>query len=136
MPTVRMEADGRCMVDFRLSAIAGAAEAWLVGDFNDWSLSATPMRRHDDGTFSATVPLAHARAYRFRYYLGDGKWENDWAADDYVPNDFGGSDSVIRTPGITPSAPTNSHHDHTVRSHTAGTQRSTQPQVRTRTGRN
>lgn len=107
MPTLTIGADGRCMVEFRLSATVGAAQAWVVGDFNDWSLSDTPMRRHHDGAFSATVALAPARSYRFRYYLGNGEWENDWGADDYVPNEFGGSDSVISTPAKLTIEPTN-----------------------------
>ena len=37
-------------------------------------------------------------SYRFRYYLGDGEWENDWSADDYVDNDHGGADSVVHVP--------------------------------------
>ena len=35
------------------------------------------------------------RSYRFRYYLGGGRWENDWDADSYVDNEFGGADSVV-----------------------------------------
>lgn len=98
MPTLTMGADGRCIVEFRLSATVGAERAWVVGDFNGWSLSKTPMQRQLDGSFSVTVELVPARAYRFRYYLGNGEWDNDWGADDYVPNEFGGSDSVITIP--------------------------------------
>jgi len=29
--------------------------------------------------------------------IDDERWENDWAADDYVPNGFGGDNSVVRT---------------------------------------
>lgn len=97
MPTLTVGADGQCVVEFRLSAAVGATRAWVVGDFNDWSPSATPMRREPDGAFSVSVTLALDRSYRFRYYLGEGEWENDWAADDYVPNRFGGSDSLICT---------------------------------------
>jgi hypothetical protein len=42
-----------------------------------------------------TVDLAAGRAYRFRYLLDGQRWDNDWAADAYVPNSFGGDDSVV-----------------------------------------
>ena len=38
------------------------------------------------------------RQYRFRYLFDEGRWENDWAADDYVANEFGGEDSVVVVP--------------------------------------
>lgn len=47
------------------------------------------------GSFTATVRLPGGRRYRFRYVLDDGRWENDWAADGYVTNEFGGEDSVV-----------------------------------------
>jgi len=99
MATVTVDDQGRCVAAFRLPDPNGASRAWVAGDFNDWSLEATPMTRAADGSLSATVVLQPGRRYRFRYYLGDGAWENDWDADEYVPNEFGGADSVITTPG-------------------------------------
>jgi hypothetical protein len=43
------------------------------------------------------VTLAGNSTYRFRYLLDDERWENDWSADDYVANEFGGDDSVVHT---------------------------------------
>ncbi len=34
-------------------------------------------------------------AVRFRYLLDGERWENDWAADGYVPNPFGSEDSLL-----------------------------------------
>ena len=31
----------------------------------------------------------------FRYVLDGELWENDWAADDYLPNSHGADDSVV-----------------------------------------
>lgn len=87
--------NGTRKVTFELAAEVGTTTAQVCGDFNDWSPTATPMKRHKDGTLTATVDLEAGRQYRFRYLLDDGRWENDWAADAYVPNDFGGDDSVI-----------------------------------------
>jgi 1,4-alpha-glucan branching enzyme len=81
-------------VTFRLPKAVDAREAAVVGEFNDWSTSATPMVETDDG-FAVTVELEVGRRYRFRYLLDGNRWENDWAADAYVGNEFGGDDSVV-----------------------------------------
>ena len=85
---------GRATVEFRLPPEAGATQAWLAGEFNDWSVETHPLQRLDDGSLVVTVDLEPG-SYRFRYYLGDGDWENDWAADAYVDNEHGGQDSLI-----------------------------------------
>jgi 1,4-alpha-glucan branching enzyme len=82
-------------VTFELPAAVGARRAYVVGDFNGWSTSATVMKPRRDGRCTTTVRLANGRPYRFRYLLDDGRWENDWAADGYVPNPFGTDDSVV-----------------------------------------
>lgn len=87
--------NGTCKVTFELSVEAGAEEAQLCGEFNDWSPTATPMTRGDDGSFRVAVVLESGRRYRFRYLLDGARWENDWAADAYLPNEYGGDDSVV-----------------------------------------
>lgn len=87
--------NGTCKVTFDVPAQAGAAGAHLCGEFNDWSQTATPMTRRKDGAFQVTLALEPGRAYRFRYLLDGARWENDWAADDYVPNGYGDDDSVV-----------------------------------------
>jgi 1,4-alpha-glucan branching enzyme len=93
----RRSRNGTCKVTFELPAPRDVTGAHLCGEFNDWSTSATPMTRREDGTFQATVTLDTGRSYRFRYLLDGERWENDWAADDYVPNEYGGDDSVVTT---------------------------------------
>jgi len=85
-----------CRVTFRLPAEVQAEQAALLGEFNDWDAAAAPMRRRKDGSFSLTLSLKSGRAYRFRYLLDGRRWENDWAADAYVPNAFGAEDSVVQ----------------------------------------
>ncbi len=85
-----------CRVTFELPAEVGAAEARVCGEFNGWSTDCQPMRRLKDGRFSLTVSLKAGQDYRFRYLLDGQRWENDPAADRYVPNGFGSDDSVIR----------------------------------------
>jgi len=82
-------------VTFEVPATAGARVAHLCGDFNDWSTEATPMTLLEDGRFSVTLPLQAGRRWRFRYLLDGHRWENDWTADDYEPNAYGGQDSVV-----------------------------------------
>lgn len=98
------QADGRYEVTFDLPGDLDVERAAVVGEFNDWDESATPMTRQGDGRLAATVSLEPGRSYRFRYHLGEDRWENDWSADDYVPNDFGGSDSLVEVPDA-PSEP-------------------------------
>ena len=44
----------KCTVTFSINAAAaaGAEKAFLVGEFNDWSETATPMKKGADGSFS------------------------------------------------------------------------------------
>ena len=89
---------GRFDVTFDLPAELDIEQAAVVGEFNGWSESGDAMSKQDDGRWSVTVPLEPSRSYRFRYHLGADRWENDWNADSYVGNDFGGADSVVTTP--------------------------------------
>ncbi len=102
--TSSVDATGRATVEFRLPPEAGAKQAWLAGEFNDWSVHSHPLRRHDDGSLTVTVELDPG-SYRFRYYLGNGEWENDWSADAYVDNEHGGQDSLIVVPTGASSPP-------------------------------
>ena len=86
---------GQVAVTFEVDPAVGAQRAYVCGDFNDWSQESHPMDHNGDGGFTLTVNLAAGQAYRFRYYLDGERWENDWAADDYVTNEYGGEDSVI-----------------------------------------
>lgn len=60
---------GVCKVTFELPKEIDAQTASVVGDFNDWDVKATPMKRKRDGAFSATVNLEAGKEYRFRYWL-------------------------------------------------------------------
>lgn len=89
---------GRYEVTFDLPAELDIEQAAVVGEFNDWSETANPMSTDHDGRWTARVALEPNRSYRFRYHLGADRWENDWSADHYVGNDFGGADSVVVVP--------------------------------------
>ncbi len=88
------DGNGAVLATFRLPVANGAQRVCVVGEFNDWSTTANPMEPTGDG-FVAVIPLEAGRSYRFRYLIDDERWENDWSAHAYVPNEFGGDDSVI-----------------------------------------
>lgn len=84
-----------CRVTFELPANVQAETAQVLGDFNDWSREAKPMKRRKDGSFTATLSLKPGREYRFRYLLDGHRWENDHAADRYERNTHGSDDSIV-----------------------------------------
>jgi hypothetical protein len=67
-------------VTFELPASLWASQVSVVGDFNEWSQSATPMTQARDGAWRATIDLPSGRCYEFRYRV-DGQWRMDAQAD-------------------------------------------------------
>lgn len=82
-------------VTFTVPKVENAESVHLVGDFNEWDRSATPLQKRKDGRFSATISLNAGREYRFKYLVGEDQWINDDNADRYVSNEYGGDDSVV-----------------------------------------
>jgi 1,4-alpha-glucan branching enzyme len=85
-----------CRVTFKLPAEVNAKRVCLCGDFNEWDEKSHPMKKLKDGSFSVTASLDAGQSYRFRYMVDGERWENDWEADDYWPNDFGSDDSIVK----------------------------------------
>ena len=67
----------------------------LVGDFNQWDVTSSPMKKLKNGDFTATLDLAKDSEYQFRYLLDDKIWENDWDADAYVPSPVAIADNSV-----------------------------------------
>lgn len=86
---------GKREVTFLLPPEVVAQEAVLCGEFNDWSERSLPMERNNEGALVVSVMLEAGKRYRYRYLLDGKRWENDWHADDYVTNEFGGEDSAV-----------------------------------------
>jgi 1,4-alpha-glucan branching enzyme len=84
-----------CKVTFELPATVGAKTAHLHGDFTDWEKAPKKMRRYEDGSFKVSATLKSRKRYQFRYMLDSERWENDWQADAYVPNEYGSEDSIV-----------------------------------------
>ncbi|MBU0491368.1 MAG: isoamylase early set domain-containing protein [Chloroflexi bacterium] len=89
----------RVRVTFEVPSSIWAETIHLVGDFNDWDQRAHPLKksRNGDAAWRVTLDLEPGRAYQFRYLVDGREWHNDWQADAYVPNPFGGDNSVVRT---------------------------------------
>ncbi len=87
----------KCSVTFRMlrETACNARNVSLVGDFNDWNATRTPMMQLENGDFIITIDLDSGREYRFRYCIDGNRWVNDWYADRFVPNKYGSKDSVV-----------------------------------------
>lgn len=78
-----------------------ARQVSLVGDFNEWTVGATPMvRDHESGVWMAAVPLAVGRhTYSF---VVDEAGAQEWRVDPRAPltpdDGFGHSSSVVLVP--------------------------------------
>lgn len=87
-----------CKVTFvvRASEVNEVHKVHVVGSFNDWSTSATPMKRTKDGDFTVSVDLEKGREYQFRYLFDEHIWDNDSEADKLADTPYGDArNSVI-----------------------------------------
>jgi hypothetical protein len=89
----------KCRVTFLIPKKIGenAKRAHVVGEFNNWTQSDTPMKKLKNGTFIATIELPIGREYQFRYLLDNNIWMNDSDADSFVPTPFGDSENCVLT---------------------------------------
>jgi 1,4-alpha-glucan branching enzyme len=85
-----------CQVTFHLPKDVTAKEVFLVGDFNDWNQSATPLKKAKN-VWKTTLELEQGQEYQFRYLVDGAEWYNDEAADKYIPNNIDGDNSVVVT---------------------------------------
>lgn len=83
-----------CRVTFSIPEEWAEKDVKLVGDFNDWDKESDSLTKKKD-KWEITMRLKPENTYRFKYFIDGEKWENDDAADKYVPNDFGSEDSVV-----------------------------------------
>lgn len=69
-------------VVFELPASLWADRVYVVGDFNGWQASATPLHQDHEGVWRATVDLPLDANHEF-YYWVDGTNHTDFYADDW-----------------------------------------------------
>jgi len=86
-----------CKVTFEIpvEAATGVKKIALVGDFNNWDKNANILSKNREGLYTIAVVLEQGREYQFRYLMDDSRWENDWAADKYLPSTFANCDNSV-----------------------------------------
>ena len=87
----------KCRVTFILpkEISKNAQKAHVVGEFNEWTHSANPMKKMSNGTFIAVIALPMYRDYQFRYLIDNKIWINDSDADRFEPTPFGDSENCV-----------------------------------------
>ncbi len=87
----------RCSVTFIVEkdAAKDAQTINIAGDFNSWSSTETPLKKAKDGSFSVKLSLDADREYQFRYLIDGCRWENDWAADKYIPAPYSNAENSV-----------------------------------------
>lgn len=80
-------------ITFSLPASIWADRVQLIGDFNGWDATKTPLRRDETG-WSASVLLDQGRAYTY-CYLVDHECIADWNVDGYAIGSDGGQRSIV-----------------------------------------
>ena len=86
-----------CKVTFEVpkKIAEGAHSIHLVGEFNGWDESGTPMIRRKAGNFNITVDLETGRGYEYRYLIDGASWRNDSQADGYVSSHIPGVENSL-----------------------------------------
>ncbi len=66
----------------------------ILGLNSDWEKSII-MSKKKDNSFSADINLPKDTTHEFKYLVNETLWLNEPEADAEVPNEFGGTNSVI-----------------------------------------
>lgn len=82
------------LVPIRFRADA-ARSVSVVGSFNGWSPSATPMTRTEDGTWQAKIRLRPGR-FEYKFAVDGTEWIPDPNNPNAVADGFGGRNSVLQ----------------------------------------
>ncbi len=88
-----------CKVTFRLpkEAAPKAKNVKILGDFNNWDSGSAPAMKLKGAEYMASLELPFGQEFQFRYLIDNEAWENDAAADKYVPSPYGVENSVVVT---------------------------------------
>ncbi len=87
--------DGGAAVRFVLRVPGAARVVAIVGDFNGWNESATPMvQRAADGSWSVRVPLAPGR-HTYAFVVDGARWIVDPLAPQVPDAGFGPANALI-----------------------------------------
>ena len=85
-----------CKVKFSINGeYKSASSILLVGDFNNWQIGETPLKKSKTGEWSVSLDLETGKEYQFRYLIDGNIWENDPEADKFVASGLGSENSVL-----------------------------------------
>lgn len=82
-----------CKVTFSLPAEEANTVA-VVGDFNNWNPTDSPLKKLKNGTFKGTLDLPTENSFEFRY-LVDDYYLNDTEADRFQWNEYAGTENAV-----------------------------------------
>ena len=86
-----------CKVKFTLEGeqYTNASSIVLIGDFNEWKIGETPLKKSKTGQWSVSLDLESGKSYEFRYLIDGTLWENDPEADGLKNSGLGSENSVL-----------------------------------------
>jgi Carbohydrate-binding module 48 (Isoamylase N-terminal domain) len=84
-----------------VAVVPHANRVALVGDFNDWDPTRTPMRPlpANGGTWTAVLVLSPGR-YRYGFIVDGSRWMTDRGAPRAADEDFDAPSSVVTVGGL------------------------------------
>ena len=80
-----------CKVTFAISA-PEATKVTLVGDFNDWDVTTTSLKKLKNGTFKVVLDLDTDKSHEYKYVV-DGEYLNDPEPEALVFNAFANAEN-------------------------------------------
>jgi hypothetical protein len=93
MVFARQRAAGETGIPFAIEA-PSASSISVVGDFNDWNPSVTPLERSSDGRWIVRLKLRPGR-YRYSYLVDGTRWVADPAHPAPPDRDFDAPTSLV-----------------------------------------
>ncbi|QQL46214.1 isoamylase early set domain-containing protein [Sulfuriroseicoccus oceanibius] len=93
----------RCQVTFKLKLEDPTVAVSVLGDFNDWTPGVHTLSLRKSGHLGTSISLPANQRFAYKFLTADGQWLNDDAADDYIANEWGETNSIVDTSTITAS---------------------------------
>ena len=84
-----------CKVTFAYDA-PEVEELALVGDFNNWDATATPLKKLKNGTFKVVINLETEKSYEYKY-LSNGEYFNDPEPEALIFNEYANTENSLLT---------------------------------------
>jgi 1,4-alpha-glucan branching enzyme len=82
-----------CKVTFEVASKESQTVS-VVGDFNEWNATASPLKKLKNGKFKAIFSLVSGSSYEFKYLI-DGEYINEEKADSLVWNEYANAENSV-----------------------------------------